>query len=425
MMESMGTAEINEYLKSLGTKAQTAKTVLQGLTAEQKNRALTQAADALVQEGERILSANEKDCARAEENGMAEGLLDRLKLTCARIEAMAEGLRQIASLPDPVGEVMETFDRPNGLHIEKVRVPMGVIGIIYEARPNVTADAFGLCFKTGNAVILKGGRDAFYSNQAVTAVIGETLEKEGIDKNAILLIENNDRAVTTAFMKMKEYVDVLIPRGGAGLIRSVVENSTIPVIETGTGNCHILIDESADLAKAVPIVINAKTQRIGVCNACESLLVHEKIADKILPALGKALLEKKVEIRGDEAVRAQIPEAHTVTEEDYGTEYLDLILSVKTVAALEEAIAHINKYNTGHSDSILTQDQTHAQKFLREVDSACVYVNASTRFTDGFEFGFGAEIGISTQKLHARGPMGLKELTSYKYQITGTGQVRP
>ena len=425
MMESMGTAEINEYLKSLGTKAQTAKTVLQGLTMEQKNHALTQAADALVQESDRILSANEKDCARAEENGMAEGLLDRLKLTGARMEAMAEGLRQIASLPDPVGEVMETFDRPNGLHIEKVRVPMGVIGIIYEARPNVTADAFGLCFKTGNAVILKGGRDAFYSNQAVTAVIGETLEKEGIDKNAILLIENNDRAVTTAFMKMKEYVDVLIPRGGAGLIRSVVENSTIPVIETGTGNCHIFIDESADLAKAVPIVINAKTQRIGVCNACESLLVHEKIADKILPALGKALLEKKVEIRGDEAVRAQIPEAHTVTEEDYGTEYLDLILSVKTVASLEEAIAHINKYNTGHSDSILTQDQTHAQKFLREVDSACVYVNASTRFTDGFEFGFGAEIGISTQKLHARGPMGLKELTSYKYQITGTGQVRP
>lgn len=425
MMESMSTAEINEYLKSLGTKAQTAKTVLQGLTAEQKNHALTQAADALVQESERILSANEKDCARAEENGMAEGLLDRLKLTGARIEAMAEGLRQIASMPDPVGEVMETFDRPNGLHIEKVRVPMGVIGIIYEARPNVTADAFGLCFKTGNAVILKGGRDAFYSNQAVTAVIGETLEKEGIDKNAILLIENNDRAVTTAFMKMKEYVDVLIPRGGAGLIRSVVENSTIPVIETGTGNCHIFIDESADLAKAVPIVINAKTQRIGVCNACESLLVHEKIADKILPALGKALLEKKVEIRGDEAVRAQIPEAHTVAEEDYGTEYLDLILSVKTVASLEEAIAHINKYNTGHSDSILTQDQTHAQKFLREVDSACVYVNASTRFTDGFEFGFGAEIGISTQKLHARGPMGLKELTSYKYQITGTGQVRP
>lgn len=425
MMESMSTAEINEYLKSLGTKAQNAKTVLQGLTTEQKNQALNRAADALVQESERILSANEKDYARAEGNGMAEGLLDRLKLTGARIGAMAEGLRQIASLPDPVGEVMETFDRPNGLHIEKVRVPMGVTGIIYEARPNVTADAFGLCFKTGNAVILKGGRDAFYSNQAVTAVIGETLEKEGIDKHAIQLIENNDRAVTTALMKLKEYVDVLIPRGGAGLIRSVVENSTVPVIETGTGNCHIYIDESADLAKAVPIVINAKTQRIGVCNACESLLVHKKIADQILPALGKALLEKRVEIRGDETVRAQIPEAQAVTEADYGTEYLDLILSVKTVASLEEAIAHINKYNTGHSDAILTQDQAHARKFLREVDSACVYVNASTRFTDGFEFGFGAEIGISTQKLHARGPMGLKELTSYKYQITGDGQIRP
>lgn len=424
-MAEINTVEISEYLTILGTKAQEAKSVLQGLDTAQKNQALTRAADALVQESGRILAANDKDYARAKENGMAEGLLDRLKLTPARIEAMAEGLKQIASLSDPVGEVLESFDRPNGLYIEKVRVPMGVIGIIYEARPNVTADAFGLCFKTGNAVILKGGKDAFYSNQAVTEVIRETLEKERIDKNAIQLIENNDRAVTTAFMKLKEYVDVLIPRGGAGLIRSVVENSTIPVIETGTGNCHIYIDEAADLAKAVPIVINAKTQRIGVCNACESLLVHEKIADKILPALGKALLEKQVEIRGDETVRAQIPEAHTATEADYGTEYLDLILSVKTVGSLEEAIAHINKYNTGHSDAILTEDKTHAQKFLREVDAACVYVNASTRFTDGFEFGFGAEIGISTQKLHARGPMGLRELTSYKYQITGTGQIRP
>lgn len=417
--------EISAYLTTLGRQAQTAKTVLQGLDTAQKNRALKRAADALVQESERLLTANEKDYARARENGMADGLLDRLKLTPQRIEAMADGLMQIASLPDPVGEVLEMFDRPNGLHIEKVRVPMGVLGIIYEARPNVTADAFGLCFKTGNAVILKGGKDAFYSNQAITAVIREALKEEGIDDNAIQLIENNDRAVTTAFMKLKEYVDVLIPRGGAGLIRSVVENSTIPVIETGTGNCHIYIDETADLAKAVPIVINAKTQRIGVCNACESLLVHEKVAEKILPALGKALLEKQVEIRGDETVRAQIPEARAVTEADYGTEYLDLILSVKTVASLEEAIAHINKYNTGHSDAILTENQAHARKFLREVDSACVYVNASTRFTDGFEFGFGAEIGISTQKLHARGPMGLKELTSYKYQITGDGQVRP
>lgn len=416
--------EIGAYLTTLGRQAQAAKAVLQGLDTAQKNRALERAAKALVQEGERLLLANEKDYARAEENGMAKGLLDRLKLTTQRIESMAEGLVQIASLPDPVGEVLEAYERPNGLHIEKVRVPMGVIGIIYEARPNVTADAFGLCFKTGNAVILKGGKDAFYSNQAITAVIREALKEEGIDDNAIQLIENNDRAVTTAFMKLKEYVDVLIPRGGAGLIRSVVENSTVPVIETGTGNCHIYIDEAADLAKAVPIVINAKTQRIGVCNACESLLVHEKVADEILPALGKALMEKKVEIRGDETVRAQIPEALAATEADYGTEYLDLVLSVKTVASLEEAIAHINKYNTGHSDAILTEDQAHAQKFLREVDSACVYVNASTRFTDGFEFGFGAEIGISTQMLHARGPMGLKELTSYKYLIYGNGQIR-
>lgn len=415
---------IDLYLKTLGVKAQAAKAALQSLDEERKNRALKRAAEALVRERDRLLCANGKDYEKARRNGMAEGLLDRLKLTPERIEAMAEGLIQIAGLPDPVGKVTERFERPNGLHIEKVRVPMGVVGIIYEARPNVTADAFGLCFKTGNVVILKGGRDAFYSNQAVTEVIREALTKENIPADAVLLIENNDRAVTTAFMKLKEYVDVLIPRGGAGLIRSVVENSTIPVIETGTGNCHIFIDETADVEKAIPIVINAKTQRIGVCNACESLLVHEKIADRILPLLGKALSERKVEIRGDETVLEQIPEAHAATEEDYGKEYLDLILSVKTVSSVEEAIAHINKYNTGHSDAILTEDQSHARKFLREVDSACVYVNASTRFTDGFEFGFGAEIGISTQKLHARGPMGLKELTSYKYQITGNGQVR-
>lgn len=424
-MEKEKDMESNAYLETLGRQAQAAKTALQGLDTAQKDHALKRAAERLVQESGRLLAANEKDYAYAKENGMAEGLLDRLRLTRARIEAMAEGLVQIADLTDPVGEVMEIFDRPNGLHIEKVRVPMGVVGIIYEARPNVTADAFGLCFKTGNAVILKGGKDAFYSNQAITAVIREALKEEGIDDNAVQLIENNDRAVTTAFMKLKEYVDVLIPRGGAGLIRSVVENSTIPVIETGTGNCHIYIDESADLSKAVPIVINAKTQRIGVCNACESLLVHEKVAEKILPALGKALLEKQVEIRGDETVRAQIPEAQAATEADYGTEYLDLILSVKTVGSLEEAIAHINKYNTGHSDAILTEDQAHAEKFLREVDAACVYVNASTRFTDGFEFGFGAEIGISTQKLHARGPMGLLALTTTKYIIYGNGQVRP
>lgn len=415
---------IQEYLNDLGRQAVDAKQNLQRLTTAQKNHALEQAASALVKEQDRLLAANEKDYQKAKASGMAEGLLDRLQLTPARIESMAEGLTQIAALPDPVGEIMERFDRPNGLHIDKVRVPMGVIGIIYEARPNVTADAFGLCFKTGNAVILKGGKDAFYSNQAITKVLQEALEGEGICRQAVQLIENNDREVTTAFMRLNQYVDVLIPRGGAGLIRSVVENSTVPVIETGTGNCHIYIDEAADLEKAIPIVLNAKTQRIGVCNACESLLVHQKIADLILPALGKALQDKKVEIRGDQTVQEQIPGAGPATEEDYGREYLDLIISMKTVASLEEAIAHINRYNTGHSDAIITQDKANAEQFLREVDAACVYVNASTRFTDGFEFGFGAEIGISTQKLHARGPMGLKELTSYKYQITGNGQVR-
>lgn len=424
-METAGMTEINEYLESLGTKAQEAKSGLQRLTTEEKNKALAASAEALVKATDRLLAANDKDYQNAQKDGMAQGLLDRLKLTPQRIEAMAEGLRQIADLPDPVGELMEAFDRPNGLHIEKVRVPMGVIGIICEARPNVTVDAFGLGFKTGNAVILKGGTAAFYSNKAITEVIREALAVQRIDENAFQLIENNDRAVTTAFMRLKSHVDLLIPRGGAGLIRSVVENSTIPVIETGTGNCHIFVDETADFDKAIPIIVNAKTQRIGVCNACESLLIHEKIADSFLPLLGEALFAKQVEIRGDEAVLKKIPGALPAAEEDYGREYLDLIVSAKTVSSLEEAITHINRYNTGHSDAILTEDKKRAEKFLQEVDAACVYVNASTRFTDGFEFGFGAEIGISTQKLHARGPMGLKELTSYKYQITGNGQIRP
>lgn len=413
-----------EYLETLGLKAVAAKYELQKLTTEEKNNALQAVASALEHQSARILTANGKDYEIAKQGGMAEGLLDRLKLTDSRIESMAEGLRQIAKLDDPVGEVMETFDRPNGLHISKVRVPMGVIGIIYEARPNVTADAFGLCFKTGNAVILKGGKDAFYSNEAITEIIRETLCGMNIPADAIQLITDNDRAVTTAFMQLKQYVDVLIPRGGAGLIRAVVENSTIPVIETGTGNCHIYVDEDADLEQAIPIIINAKTQRIGVCNACESLLVHEKIADRFLPALGEALKEKSVEIRGDRKVMTLIPDALEATEADYGTEYLDYIISMKTVASVEEAVAHINKYNTRHSDAILTENTAHAETFLQGVDSACVYVNASTRFTDGFEFGFGAEIGISTQKLHARGPMGLKELTTYKYLIRGNGQIR-
>lgn len=417
--------EIQAYLEKLGDNAKEAKNSLQRLSTEEKNQALCTSAEALTKAVDRLLAANEKDYEAAREAGMTEGLLDRLKLTPQRIEAMAEGLRQIAELPDPVGEVMEDFDRPNGLHIEKVRVPMGVIGIICEARPNVTVDAFGLGFKTGNAVILKGGTAAFYSNLAITEVIREALASRRIDENAFQLIENNDRAVTTAFMRLKSHVDLLIPRGGSGLIRSVVENSTIPVIETGTGNCHIFVDETADFEKAIPIIINAKTQRIGVCNACESLLIHKKIAERFLPLLGEALSAHKVEIRGDETVLKNVTGAIPATDEDYGREYLDLIISAKTVESLEEAIAHINRYNTGHSDAILTEDIAHAEKFLQEVDAACVYVNASTRFTDGFEFGFGAEIGISTQKLHARGPMGLRELTSYKYRITGGGQVRP
>lgn len=411
-------------LQETGQKAVQAKYEVQKLSEKEKNRALLTIAEALVTETDRILAANEKDLARAEEKGMKAGLIDRLRLTEERIKGMAEGIEKVTQLPDPVGELLETIHRPNGLVIEKRRVPLGVVGIIYESRPNVTADAFSLCFKSGNAVILKGGSDALYSNKAIVSMIREGLEKSGVTEDAISFIDATDRAVTMEFMKMKEYVDVLIPRGGAGLIRSVVENSTIPVIETGTGNCHIYIDEDADLAKAIPIIINAKTQRLGVCNACESLVVHEKIREKLLPDLAKALSEKSVEIRGDEKI-GEVINCVPATEEDYGTEYLDAIISMKTVKNVDEAIAHINKYNTKHSEAIITENREHAEKFLNEVDAACVYVNASTRFTDGFEFGFGAEIGISTQKLHARGPMGLRELTSYKYRITGNGQIRP
>ena len=410
-------------LQELGQKAVTAKYEVQKLSTEKKKRALKAVAEALIAESGEILKANEVDLKNGEEKGMNSGLLDRLRLSDTRITAMADGLVQITQLPDPIGEVLETIERPNGLHIEKVRVPLGVIGIIYESRPNVTADAFGLCFMSGNAVILKGGSDAIHSNKAITDVIRKALETEGVTADAILLIESTDREITREFMCMKQYVDVLIPRGGAGLISSVVENSTIPVIETGTGNCHIFVDESADFIKAIPIIINAKTQRIGVCNACESLVIHEAVKDKLLPLLAKALKEKNVEIRGDEKVQ-QVIDCVPATEEDYGTEYLDYIISMKTVASVEEAIAHINMYNTKHSEAIITENMVNAEKFLNEVDAACVYVNASTRFTDGSQFGFGAEIGISTQKLHARGPMGLKELTSYKYTIKGNGQIR-
>ena len=411
-------------LTAMGEAAVRAKYELQKLTTEEKNRGLLAVAEALSTQKERILSANREDVRNGEEKGMHPGMIDRLRLSDERIEAMSEGLKQIAMLADPVGEILDEFKRPNGLKIEKVRVPLGVIGIIYESRPNVTADAFGLCFKTGNAVILKGGSDALCSNTAITKIIRESLYEVGINPDAIQLIQSTDRAVTAEFMRLNRYVDVLIPRGGAGLIRSVVENSTVPVIETGTGNCHIYVDEDADVQMAVDIILNAKTQRIGVCNACESLVIHEKIAENLLPCLGDALKQKQVEIRGDKQVKAWIPDCVDATKEDYGTEYLDYILSMKTVSSLDEAIAHINKYNTKHSEAIITENSAHAEQFLQEVDAACVYVNASTRFTDGFEFGFGAEIGISTQKLHARGPMGLNELTSYKYRIRGNGQIR-
>lgn len=401
-------------LREMGKRAAAAKYQLQGLTTEEKNRALEHAAEALTEHTREILTANARDLDRGRENGMHQGLLDRLKLNQVRIAAMAQGLKQVAALPDPVGECLESFDRPNGLHIEKHRVPLGVIGIIYESRPNVTADAFALCFKAGNAVILKGGSDALASNMAIAHVLQQALTDCGIDRDAVQLITDTNRAVTTAFMRLKEYVDVLIPRGGAGLIRTVVENSTIPVIETGTGNCHIYVDRDADLDMAVPIIVNAKTQRIGVCNACESLVIHEAVREALMPRLQKALEEEQVEIRGDERVRAAISGVVPATEEDYGKEYLDYIISMKTVDSLEEAIDHINRYSTHHSESIITANPKAAEAFLSRVDAACVYVNASTRFTDGFEFGFGAEIGISTQKLHARGPMGLRELTSYK-----------
>ena len=412
-------------LIQLGKAAVAAKYKMQLLDTDTKNKALLQIARALVAGEAYILSENAKDIEKGEKNGMHPGMIDRLRLTGDRIRAMAEGLEQVAGLPDPIHEVLSTTTRPNGLVIKKVRVPLGVIGIIYESRPNVTADAFGLCFKSGNAVILKGGSDAIHSNIAITKVIRDALEGENLDANAIQLIEDTNRETTQKFMRLDQYVDVLIPRGSAGLIRAVVQNSTIPVIETGSGNCHIYVDKDADFNKAIPIIINAKTQRIGVCNACESLVVHKDIEKEFLPLLEKALKEKQVEIRADKDAGQFIKDYAPATEEDFSTEYLDYIISVKTVSSVEEAIEHINAHNTRHSEAIITESKEAADKFKAGVDAACVYVNASTRFTDGFEFGFGAEIGISTQKLHARGPMGLNELTSYQYQIEGDGQIRP
>ncbi len=413
-----------EYLRNLGECAKVAAFTLNRISDEEKNRALLAAAQELTRQSEKILSANAEDVARAEKAGMSPALIDRLKLDNKRIGQMSEGLLQITELRSPLGEVVMSTRRPNGLEIESKRVPIGVIGIIYESRPNVTADAFGLCFKTGNAVILRGGSDAINSNIAITECIRKALSDCGITEDAIQLVTDTSRETARELMRLNGYIDVLIPRGGTGLIRTVVETSTLPVIETGTGNCHIFVDESADIEMAKQIIINAKTQRLGVCNACESLVVHSAIADEAIPTIASALFEKGVEIRGDERACKTADGISPASEDDWGKEYLDSIISLRVVDSVDEAISHINKYNTKHSEAIITENTDNAEKFLNEVDAAAVYVNASTRFTDGFEFGFGAEIGISTQKLHARGPMGLHALTSTKYFIHGNGQIR-
>ena len=415
-------------LVNTGTLARSAAFSLQNLSTDKKNEGLLAVADALLANSAMLIEENARDLEYARERGTSEAMLDRLKLDEGRIGDMALGVRSVCDLPDPIGEILSETTRPNGLLICKVRVPMGVIGIIYESRPNVTSDAFSLCFKTGNAVILRGGSDAINSNTAIVRIIRDALASVNITPDSIQLVTDTSREIATAMMKLDKYIDLLIPRGGAGLIRSVVENSTIPVIETGTGNCHIFVDESADIDMAVNIIFNAKTQRMGVCNACESLLVHEKIAGKAIPAICKSLKAKDIEIRAGERAFVLAPgsaaDMKNATEEDYATEFLGPVISLQIVSDVDEAIAHVNKYTTHHSEAIITEDKENAEKFLAGVDSACVYVNASTRFTDGFEFGFGAEIGISTQKLHARGPMGLPELTSYKYKVYGDGQTR-
>lgn len=411
-------------LLELATKARDVKYTVAALSTEDKNSAIMAVADALEANASDIISANAIDMKNGETKGLSQGLLDRLKLDESRIKGIADGLREIVKLDDPIGQITEEFERPNGLKIKKRLVPIGVVGVIYEARPNVTADVFGLCFKTGNAVILKGGSDALESNKAIVKVIKSALEKGRYPVDAITLIDDTSRETAKEMMRLNGYIDVLIPRGSAGLIKSVVENASIPVIETGSGNCHIYVDHDADIDMAIDIIVNAKTQRIGVCNSAESLVVHEDIAASLLPKLNKALREKGVQIFADAKAKALMEGSEDATEEDFAKEYLDYIISVKTVSSVEEAIEHINKYNTGHSEAIVTNDEKNADKFLEGIDAACVYVNASTRFTDGFEFGFGAEIGISTQKLHARGPMGLLALTSYKYTIFGNGQIR-
>ena len=412
-----------DYIIGLGKSAKVAQVTLADASTALKNKALTAISEALLENKDDIIKANSLDLANGKANGMSESLLDRLALTEARIKDIANSVLEIVALPDPVGVVKSGSTRPNGLNIEKVAVPMGTIAVIYEARPNVTIDAAALCLKSGNAVILRGGKEAINSNIATANIMRQAIESVGLDKNCIQLVEDTSRETANALMKLNGYIDVLIPRGGAGLINSVVQNATVPVIETGVGNCHIYVDKTADINMAVDIIYNAKTSRPSVCNAAESLVVHKDIAAQALPAIKAKLDEKNVELCGDEYA-GNIISIAPATEEDWGKEYLDYKMSIKTVDNVEEAIAHINTYSTGHSEAIITNDYNSAQKFTKLVNSSAVYVNASTRFTDGGQFGFGAEIGISTQKLHARGPIGLPELTTTKFVIRGNGQVR-
>lgn len=414
---------MNELINK-GKKAKEVSFILSNLSTLEKNKGLNAMANSLVNNKEEILKANKIDLQASMEKGTSKSMLDRLALTEERIEGMSNGLRQVVALPDPIGEVLGMWTRPNGLQIGQKRVPLGVIGIIYEARPNVTSDAAGLCFKAGNAVILRGGSEAINSNKAIVKVLREGLKSVGLPEDSIQLIEDTSREVATEMMKLNDYIDVLIPRGGAGLIQAVVKNATVPVIETGTGNCHIYVDEYADFEMAKNIVINAKTSRPSVCNAAEKLLVHEKIAKDFMPIILKALRDKDVEIRGDKSSIAYDSSIKKANKEEWYNEYLDYTIGVKIVTDINEAINHINKFGSGHSEAIVTKSYEASQTFLQKVNAAAVYVNASTRFTDGEEFGFGAEIGISTQKLHARGPMGLKELTTVKYIIFGNGQIR-
>ena len=415
---------VKDYVDTIVKDARNASRLMATVSSSAKNAALEQIAHNLLSSKTTLMSENEKDLKAAEKEGLSSAMIDRLRLTDSGIEAMAKGIREVINLTDPVGEIMEESVRPNGLQIQKVRVPIGVIIIIYESRPNVTADAASLCLKTGNATILRGGKESIHSNIAIYRQISSALEKVGLDKKAIQVIETTDREAINYLLKADEYVDLVIPRGGEGLIRNVVENSTIPVIKHYKGVCHTYVDEFANLNMAKDVCLNAKIQRPGTCNAMETMLVHEKIANTFLPAAYKVMSEAGVELRGCEKSRKILPDIKSAAEEDWSTEYLEKILSVKVVSSIEDALNHISAYGSSHSDAIITDDETNAKKFTDEVDSAAVYVNASTRFTDGYEFGMGAEIGISTDKLHARGPMGLNELTSYKYIVHGNGQIR-